>query len=201
MLSHKLSASTPSKRRIKAPRLNVRSSFVSRNIKATQKSKPRDCMRLPKLTDEEAQQVDDILNKCKTEDTNNHFIEDTPDSYNYYQLSGNERHRLADLNAALGLPGAMVSEKPEHCPRVTFADDLPSKRSPQKMMPRSDRKRINDIERELDNIALELPQSIPSLTTALLENAEELNADDYSEFRAKRIVNYAFNVTDNEPST
>lgn len=155
-------------------------------------------MRLPKLTDEEAKQVDDLLCKCKAEKINHHqSIEDAPleDTENYYQLNGNERQRLANLNAALGISNDTSNTKLRHSPRVKFADDLPTKQSSLKMMRRTDRKRISCIDQELSIIAME---NTSSLTTNQLECVNEMHADDYSQFRAKRIVNYAFNLTNDD---
>lgn len=179
------------------PRLKSRFSIVARNIKATRKSKPRQCMRLPKLTDEEALQVDEILGKCRAEEikpqTSDGGTLDEPmvDTSNYYQLSGNERQRLATLNAALGTHDEREDHVQPTAPVVRFADDLPT----HKMMQRNDRKRIDCIDEELDVMAMEKPSS-SALTVAQLECADDLNADDYSKFRAKRIVNFAFDVTD-----
>lgn len=152
-------------------------------------------MRLPKLTDEEAQQVDEILCRCKEEENNHQSNENSQDTSNYYQLSGNEKQRLADLNAALGVSDDSINQKLRPSPRVKFADENPTKTCSQKMMGRKDRSRINCIDRELDKIAFENPNP---LTTIRLEYADELNANDYSEFKAKRIVNFAFNFDDEQ---
>lgn len=157
-------------------------------------------MRLPKLTDEEIQQVDEILCKCKSETTNQQFAEDSlqqDDTSNYYQLSGNEKQRLADLNAALGVSDDTINAKLPHSPRVKFAENLPTKTSSQKMMRRTDRKRINYIDTELDKMALEHSSSA-CLSAKHLEFVEGLNTEDYSQFKAKRIVNYALNIKENE---
>lgn len=157
-------------------------------------------MKLPRLSEEEAQQVDEILVKCREEESGGKIADKSTDygsteddTVNYYRLAGCERQRLADLNAALGVSDELKT-KSERQSTVKFVDDVAAKTSSQKIMRSNERKRINWIDEELDRMTIDEP--LMKLTKYQVKCADEFNADEYNEFKATRVVNFAYGLND-----